>query len=274
MRSASETPRAHRLEDHPDPQQVGRVADQHPGDRQHPPLGEHEHGEEGRRDAEREAEEEAEVDDEAQLPVADLEEDPVGQLRLGLDPVDHHQLQVDELVEVGADLIGDRADDLRQLLLDPGVHGRPQARRQVVPELRPLALHDPLDQLVDVAAGGGQHVLGDRLRVELAVEVGGAAELGDPLVDRDRAHLRRARGDDPLPADPTLADAGDLADATRQEVGEGGEPRQPEAGEAHRVEEHPDAGPVGDVADRAGEQRDRDQAERLAAHGAGRERSR
>ena len=75
-------PRADRLEDHPDPEQVGRVADQHTGDRQHPPLGQDVHGEERGRDAEQEPEEEAEVDDEAQLLAAHLEEDPVGQPRV------------------------------------------------------------------------------------------------------------------------------------------------------------------------------------------------
>ncbi len=93
----------------------------------------------------------------------------------------------------------------RQLLLDAGVDGRAHARRQVVPELRVLALHDPLDHVVDVAAGRREDLLGDRLGVELLVEVAGAAELRDPLVDRDRAHLRRARGDDPLPAEAALA---------------------------------------------------------------------
>ena len=220
MLERPDPPRPHRLEDHADAEQVRRVADQHAGDRQHPPLGQHVLGQEGRRDAEQEAEEEAEVDDEAQLLAADLEEDPVGQRRVGLEAADHHQLDVDQVVGVGADFVGDRAHDLRQLLLDAGVDGGAHARRQVVPELRALALHDPLDHVVDLAAGGREDLLGDRLGVELAVEVAGAAELREPFVDGDRAHLRRPRGDDPLPAEAALAEAGDLLDAARHDVGE------------------------------------------------------
>ena len=60
-------PRLDRLEDHPDAEPVGHVADDHAADRQHPPLVGSSLGHEGHRDAEQEAEEEAEVDDEPQL---------------------------------------------------------------------------------------------------------------------------------------------------------------------------------------------------------------
>ena len=48
--------------------------------------------------------------------------------------------------------VGDRADDVGQLLLDPLVDRLAHPRRQVVPQLRVLALHDPLDQVADVVA--------------------------------------------------------------------------------------------------------------------------
>ena len=39
-----------------------------------------------------------------------------------------------------ADLVGHRADDVGELLLDPGVDGLAHPRRQVAPQLRVLAL--------------------------------------------------------------------------------------------------------------------------------------
>src|SRR5262249_36126513 len=74
------------------------------------------------------------------------------------------------LVDVIADLIGDLADDVRELLLDARVDRLAHARGQVTPQPRVLAPHDPLDHLADVAAGGGGHVLGDRLRSEPAAK--------------------------------------------------------------------------------------------------------
>ena len=88
----------------------------------------------------------------------DVLEDPVGELRVGLDVADHHQLRVEDLVDVVGDLLG---DDLARrspgsCSLDPLVDGLAHPRRQVVPELRVLAFHDPLDDVVDVAAGRGR----------------------------------------------------------------------------------------------------------------------
>ena len=154
-------------------EQVGHPADDHAADRQHPPVREN-----------------AKVITTTGIPSRSPKKKPKltirrssrgrprGRSRLAssgllLDLADHHQLHVEQLVDVGADLVGDVADDLRQLLLRPG-RGPPRGpRRQVVPELRVLALHDPLDHVADVAAGGGEDVLGDRLGVELAVEVAG-----------------------------------------------------------------------------------------------------
>ncbi len=78
-------------------------------------------GDERHRDAEREAEEEAEVGDELELLVADLLEDPVRHLGVLVEVADHHQLDVEDLVGVGADRVGHLADDLGELLLDAGV---------------------------------------------------------------------------------------------------------------------------------------------------------
>ncbi|SKU08498.1 Uncharacterised protein [Mycobacteroides abscessus subsp. abscessus] len=55
---------------------------------------------------------------------------------------DNHQLGIDELLDVLADLIGHVLDDLGQLILDAFEHHFPQGRRQVVPQLRVLTLHD------------------------------------------------------------------------------------------------------------------------------------
>ena len=266
-RKAPDLPRLDRLEDHLDREQVRHVADDHPADRQQPPEARQQHdGEHGHRYAEREAEPEPEVDDEPQLLPAHVLVDAVGQLRVLLELPDHHQLDVEQLVDVLAYLVGDVLHDLGKLLLDPLVHGLAELRREVAPELRVLALHDPLDELAHVPARPRHDVLGDLLPVELAVEVGGAAHLRDPLVDRDAAHLRRPRGDDPLPADAALHGPRYLLDLPRHQVHQRSHARDLHAPEAERVEEHPHPGPVGQVADRPREQRDGGQAYRVDLH--------
>ncbi len=162
-----------------------------------------------------------------------------------------------------ADLVGDRADDLRELLLHPLVDRLADPRGHVVPEPRVLAFHRPLDDLADVAPGALEDVLGDLLGLELVVELLRAAELGDPLVDRDRAHLRGARGDDPLPADPALHHPRDLLDPARQEPRQLSQQRHPRAPEPDRLEQHDHAGPVGHVADRPREDRHREDADQV-----------
>jgi hypothetical protein len=194
---------------------------------------------------------------------ADLGEDPVGELGARLHVADDHQLDVEQLIDVLADPARDVADDLGQLALHPLVDSRAHAWRQVAPQLRVFALHGAVDETVDVRLRRGHDVLGDELRVEPLVEVGGRAELCDALVDGDRAHLRGARRDDPLPAKAAVHDARDLLDLARQDAGERGQPRDPDADEAQRLEQHPDAAPVRHVADRPREQRDRDEPQRL-----------
>ena len=93
----AEAPRLGRLVDHPQRDPVGHVADDHAEDRQQPPEGD-EMGERRDRDPEHEAEEEAEVLDELELAAAHVEEHAVGEL--GIEALDHHQLDVDELVDV------------------------------------------------------------------------------------------------------------------------------------------------------------------------------
>ena len=164
------------------------------------------------------------------------------------------------------DRVGHLADDLGQLLLDAGVDALADPRRQVAPQIRMLALHDPLDHVVHVAASRLEDVLGDPVGLELLVELRRAAELRDPLVDRDRPHLGGARGDDPLPADAAVHDAWDLLDLPRQERHDRSKPRHPEPLEVDGVEQHPDAAPVRRVADRAREDRDGYEVEKLVAH--------
>ena len=57
------------------------------------------------------------------------QEDLVRERRLGLDVADHHQLDVEQLVDVLADLVGDLADDVGQLLLNAGVDRLADPRR-------------------------------------------------------------------------------------------------------------------------------------------------
>ena len=179
---------------------------------------------------------------------------------------DHHQLHVHQLVDVLAYLLGHRTDHAGQLLLDAGVDGVADELRQAAPELRILALHDPLDDQTDVALCGGEDVLRDFLRLQLLIDIGGAADLGDRGVDREAAHFGGAGRDDPLPADATVHHSRDLLDLPRRQADQEGEPRDPPAPELDRVEQHQHTAPVGDVADYPGEQRDGEGPDQLRAH--------
>ena len=260
-------PRLDRLEDHQHPRAVRRPADDHAADRQHPPVGQR-GDDEDHRDPEQEAEEEAEVDHQPQLPAADVLEDPVGELRMRLDVADHHQLHVEELIDVVGDLVGDDLlDDLGQLLpgRGPGRASRTRGGRSCQSCGCSRSMIRSTTSRMSPRAEA-EDVLGDLLGLELLVEVARGPELGDPLVDRDRAHLRGAGGDDPLPADAAVHDPRDLLEPARQQPGERAQAGDAEADEADRVEEHPDPGPVDHVADRAREHRDRDLFEQLAVH--------
>jgi hypothetical protein len=158
----------------------------------------------------------------------------------------------------------ERVDDLRQLLLHARVHALAHLRREVAPEIGVVALHDPLDRVAQLAARRLEDLLGDLLGLDLLVEVLGGADLGDPLVDRDRAHLRCARRHDPLPAEPAAHDPGDLLDLARHRPHDLRQARNLDAGELHRLEQHPDARPVRHVADRPREERDADHREDLS----------
>ena len=241
------------------PEPVGDVADDHPADRQHPPVTATASVRKTSGMPSSEAEEEAEVDDEAQLPARR----PRGRCgwraraaprswRITISLTSSSWSMCAPISSVTARTMSGSCSWTRACTASRTRGG------SVAPQLRVLALHDPLDEVADVAARGREDVLGDLVRLELLVEVRGAAELGDPLVDRDRAHLRRARGNDPLPADAALHHPGDLLDLARQQADERRQAGNPEAGEADGIEQHPDAAPVGQVADRAGEERDRD----------------
>jgi hypothetical protein len=106
-----------------------------------------------------------------------LLEDPVRHRRVLLEAADDHELDVEELVDVGADLPRDVVDYLGELFLHPLVDALPEPAREVAPEGRVLALHDPL-HVADVPSCRVEAVLGDLVRLELLVEVAGAAELG------------------------------------------------------------------------------------------------
>ena len=149
MQDRAQLPWLHRLEDHVDREQVRHPADDHAADGQHPPVRERE-GDPDDGNPEQQPEDEAEVDDQAQLPLADVAKHAVRQLGPLLHLADDHQLHVEELVDVVADLGGDLAHDVRQLLLHPGVDRLADPRRQVVPEARVLAAHDPLDDIAHV----------------------------------------------------------------------------------------------------------------------------
>ena len=105
----------------------------------------------------------------------------------------------------------------------------------------------------------------DLLRLELGVELGRRAQLRDDLVDRDAAHLGRARGHDALPADAAERDARHLLQLPRDHRCDLAQARDLEAVELDGAEEHPEAGPVDQPADDAGEERDRDEREPVDA---------
>ncbi len=114
--------------------------------------------------------------------------------------------------------------------------------------------------LADLAARRRRDVVGDLVRLELAVEVADAADLQQRLVHRDAGHLGHPRRDDALPAEPAVVrDRRDHLHPARQVGVQEPQARDPHAVEPHRLEQHDHAGPVGDVADHAGEQRHRDQ---------------
>ncbi len=82
-------------------------------------------------DPEREAEEEAEVLDELELLAAHVEEHAVGEFRI--EALDHHQLHVDELLDVRADLVGQAMNDVREALLHPLLDEPADLRRELAP---------------------------------------------------------------------------------------------------------------------------------------------
>ena len=137
-------------------------------------------------------------------------------------------------------------------LLDP--------RRDALPQLRLLLAHRPVDDRRDLRLEQRHDVRRPSSRGSSCSKNScRRAELRDRLVDRDDAHLRRPRRDDPLPADRPVHDPRDLLHPAREQRGELLQAGDPLAVEAHRVEQHDQPGPVDQPADRPGEERDRDQ---------------
>ncbi len=266
QRSGPRPPGVGGLVDHPERHPVGDVPDDHAADRQDPPLGEV-LGDEDHRDAQEQTDDEAEVLDQPQLLLADIEEYPVGELGPRLDVLDDHELDVEHLVDVLADLLGDGGDELGQLGPHPLVDRLADHLGEAVPQLRPLPLHDPLDQGSDLRLGTADDLHGELLRLELAVELRRRAHLGDAGVDGDAPHLRRPRRDDPLPAEAAVHQPGDLLEPAWQHADQRLHPADTPAAEVDRVEEHDHPAPVGDVADHPCEERDGQIPEQLVAHG-------
>ena len=158
-----------------------------------------------------------------------------------------------------ADLVGHAVDELRQLRVDAGVDGGADRWRRVSPQLRVLAAQDPLDQLVHLVGGGREDVLGDLVGVEPLVELGGAPQPRDALVDGDGPHLRRTRGDDPLPPDATLRHTRDRLQLARQQPVDGAEPGDRDTDELDGVEEELDPDVVRGETDEPGDDGDRQQ---------------
>ena len=103
--------------------------------------------------------------------LAEVAEDPHHQRRVVAEVVDHHDLGVEQLVDVDPDLVGDPADDGRELRLDPLDDGLAHRARQVAPQPRVLAAHHLVDELRDLGTEDGDDVLGDLVGLELLVEL-------------------------------------------------------------------------------------------------------
>ena len=117
--------------------------------------------------------------------------------------------------------------------------------------------HHLVDQLRDLGPEHPDDVLGDLVGLELLVELPRRTELGDRLVDGDAAHLGGPGRHDPLPADAALEQARHLLELARQHRGELAQAGHLEPVEPDRGEQHPQARPVDQEADDAGEDRDR-----------------
>ncbi len=232
----------------------------HAEHREQPPLTEPV-VDDGHRDAEREAEDEAEGHHQVELALAEVAEDPHHEGRVLLEVVDHHDLRIEELVDVLTDLVGHGAYDARHLRLHAGDHDLPRTRRQVAPQRRVLAPHDLLDHGRHLRLEDLHDVLGDLVGLELLVELLRRTELGDRLVHGDAAHLRCPRGHDALPADAALQDPGHLLELAGKHPRELPHPGDLDAVEADRGEQHDQAGPVDQPADDTGEDRDGEEVE-------------
>src|SRR5581483_3087209 len=189
------------------------------------------------------------------------------QPRLLVEALDHHQLDVQQLIEVFPDLIGEVRDDRRQLLQHPRIDGLAYLLGQLRPQPRMLPSHDAVDGRAHIVARDLDDLVGHLLGLELIPEFRWGPELCDADVHGQAAHLGRARGHDPLPPDPSHHQSRDLADASREHAHDMTQRGNPQALEVDGVEQHQHPGPVRQIADRAREERNGDQRdESVAAH--------
>ena len=136
-----------------------------------------------------------------------------------------------------------------------------------MPQARLLALHDPVDDDRQVVPRRDDDLLGDLVGLELVEELLGAPDLGDAAVDGEAPHLGRARRDDPLPADAAQHHARDLLELAGQQADERLGRRHLPPLEVDGIEQHEHAGPVGDIADHSGDDRNAQQRDGALVHG-------
>ncbi len=224
--------RVQRPEDHVDRHPVGGVADDHAEDRQHPPtLVEGPHRELDQ--AEQETEVQTGADDELELLRAGLEEQPVEQLLVALQPGDQHVFEVNQVFDVLTNVSHQPLHELRHFLPHPGVDSVLDRLREHLPHAGVLVEHD----LVRIGLQASVHdlcdMLGDLFRVHVLEDLPQRSQAEHRLVDEDAGHLARLGGNDALPAE-----------------------ERSDAVELQRLKGQFDRDPVRDPADEPGDERD------------------
>ena len=165
-----------------------------------------------------EPEDEAEGHHQVQLALAEVAEDPHHERRILLEVVDHHDLRVEQLVDVHADLVGDACVRRSGSWAWTRAIDRLRGPRRGRSRQRFGCSRAMMSSIIfgHVRLEDRDDVLGDLVGLELLVELRRRTELGDRLVHRDAAHLRGARRHDALPADAALQEPGHLLDLARQ----------------------------------------------------------
>ena len=172
--------------------------------------------------------------------------------------VDHHDLRVEQLVDVLADLVGDVADDRRAAGPGPASTTRLRtARRQVAPQPRVLAAHDLVDHLGQLRLEDLRRCARRSGRARAAGRTPSASRAWrSPCRPRCCPSWRRGPGRCPASRRRPARRPGTswtLRGSTRASCAHAGDR---DAVEAHRGEQHHQAGPVDQPADDAGEDGD------------------